>query len=60
MPHDAAAIARAIERILVEPGLHAKLAVGAREAAARLGWEEPALTMEALYDRLVKAESGVA
>ena len=58
--HDAAAIARAIERILVEPGLHAKLAVGSREAAARLGWQEPALTMEALYDRLVKAESGVA
>jgi glycosyltransferase involved in cell wall biosynthesis len=60
VPHDAAAIARAIERIFIEPGLHAKLAVGSREAASRLGWEEPALAMEALYAQLVMAKSGVA
>jgi glycosyltransferase involved in cell wall biosynthesis len=60
VPHDAAAISRAIARLLVEPGLHAQLAAGCREVVSRLGWEEPALATEALYDRLVEAESRVA
>jgi glycosyltransferase involved in cell wall biosynthesis len=60
VPHDAAAISQAIERVLVEPGLHAQLAGGTREAASRLGWEEPAVAMEALYGQLVKADGRVA
>jgi D-inositol-3-phosphate glycosyltransferase len=58
--HDAAAISQAIERVLVEPGLHAQLAGGTREAASRLGWEEPAVAMEALYGQLVEADGRVA
>ena len=58
--HDAGAISRAIERIFVEPGLHARLAAGCREAVACLSWEEPALAMEALYGQLVEGESRVA
>jgi glycosyltransferase involved in cell wall biosynthesis len=60
VPHDAEALARAIERMLVEPGLHARLRAGCREAVSRLGWEEPALEMEVLYCRLVEGESRVA
>jgi glycosyltransferase involved in cell wall biosynthesis len=60
VPHDAEAIAHAIERLLVESGLRARLAAGSREVASRLGWEEPAAEMEALYGRLVGADSRVA
>jgi len=60
VPHDAAAISGALERVLVEPGLHARLAAGCHEAVSRLSWEEPALAMEALYGQLVEAESRVA
>jgi glycosyltransferase involved in cell wall biosynthesis len=60
VPHDAEAIAHAIERLLVESGLRARLAAGSREVASRLGWEEPAAEMEALYGRLVEADSRVA
>ncbi len=58
--HDAAAISGAMERVLVEPGLHARLAAGCREVVSRLGWEEPAMAMEGLYGQLVEAESRVA
>jgi glycosyltransferase involved in cell wall biosynthesis len=60
VPHDAAAIANAIERVFVEPGLHARLAAGCSEAASRLGWEEPVMAMEALYGQLVEVEMRVA
>jgi glycosyltransferase involved in cell wall biosynthesis len=58
--HDAAAIAGAIQRVLSEPGLHAKLAAGCREAVSRLGWEEPAVAMESLYSQVVSAHGRVA
>jgi glycosyltransferase involved in cell wall biosynthesis len=58
--HDAAAIAGAIQRVLSEPGVHAKLAAGCREAVSRLGWEEPAVTMESLYSQVVSAHGRVA
>src|SRR3984893_6528983 len=54
VPYDAAAISRAIERVFVEPGLHARFAAGCSEAASRLGWEEPVRAMEGLYGRLVE------
>jgi len=58
--HEAAAIARAIERILVDSGLHASLASGCRELVSRLGWEEPAIAMESLYGQLVAAKRHMA
>jgi len=59
VPHDAGAISRAIERIFIEPGLHARLAAGCSDAASRLGWEEPVRTMEALYGQLVEVATRV-
>ena len=52
VPHEAGALARAIERILLEPGLQERLAAAGREFASRLDWEEPASKMEELYDRM--------
>jgi glycosyltransferase involved in cell wall biosynthesis len=60
VPHDAAAISRAIERLFVEPGLRERLTAGCSEAASRLGWEEPVRAMEALYGQLVEVERRVA
>jgi glycosyltransferase involved in cell wall biosynthesis len=60
VPHDAAAVSRAIARLLMEPGLHAQLAAGCKQVIAQLGWEEPAREMESLYRRLVGAESRVS
>jgi glycosyltransferase involved in cell wall biosynthesis len=60
VPHEEAAISRALKRLLSEPGLHAQLSKGCREVTSRLGWEEPARQMEALYGQLVGAESHVA
>jgi glycosyltransferase involved in cell wall biosynthesis len=57
--HDTDAVAGAIQRVLSEPGLHAKLSAGCREVVSRLGWEEPALAMESLYDEIVSAPSRV-
>jgi glycosyltransferase involved in cell wall biosynthesis len=59
-PHDAQAISRAIARVLTEPELHAQLSAGCKEAASRLGWEEPAQEMEASYRQLVGSSSRVS
>src|SRR5262249_25112132 len=58
--HSKDAISHAMARVLGEPELHARLVAGCREATARLGWEEPAETMAALYGQLVEAESRMA
>jgi glycosyltransferase involved in cell wall biosynthesis len=50
--HEKAALAKAIQRVLGEPGLRAKLAAGCREVTSRLGWEEPVRETQALYNRL--------
>jgi len=60
VPHAAASISEAIQRMLTEPGLHARLAAGCTEVVSRLGWEEPALAMESLYRQLVEAKCRVA
>jgi glycosyltransferase involved in cell wall biosynthesis len=52
VPHDASALARAMEAVIRDLKLHARLAAGCREATARLGWEEPVREMEALYYKL--------
>lgn len=59
VPHDARALARAMEAVIRDPKLHARLAAGCREATARLGWEEPVREMEALYNKLaIKTAAG--
>jgi glycosyltransferase involved in cell wall biosynthesis len=58
--HDADSISGAIRRVLSDPVLHAGLVAGCREAVSRLGWEEPAGAMEALYSRVVSLPSRVA
>jgi glycosyltransferase involved in cell wall biosynthesis len=58
--HDADLISHAIRRGLHEPELRSRLAVGCREAVAKLGWEEPAAAMEILYGQLVGLNSRVA
>jgi glycosyltransferase involved in cell wall biosynthesis len=60
VPHTAEAIAGAIERLLTELDLRAQFAAGCKEATSRLGWEEPAQEMEALYRQLVGSERRVS
>jgi glycosyltransferase involved in cell wall biosynthesis len=60
--HDAAALSSALERILSEAELRARLAAGCSVVTSRLGWDEPVRDMEALYATLasrqaVRAES---
>ena len=50
--HDVGSLCTAIERILGEPDLRAKLSAGGRELAPRLGWDAPAAEMEGLYGLL--------
>jgi len=52
------AVARGLERVLHEPGLHSRLAEGCRRVAAGLDWDGPAQAMETLYVRLVGGRSG--
>jgi glycosyltransferase involved in cell wall biosynthesis len=58
--HEAAAIARALERILWEPGLQSRLADGCRAVVAGLDWDGPAGEMETLYARLAGGGIGRA
>ena len=62
VPHDPAALSGAIERILHETELRARLAAGCAVVTSRLGWDEPVREMETLYTALasrqvIKAES---
>ena len=58
--HEAAAIARGLERMLFEPGLHSRLAEGCRTVAGGLDWDRPAHEMEVLYARLADKRQGKA
>ena len=55
VPHDAEALARALERLLTSDTLRAQLAAGCAQIAPHLGWEEPVAQMEALYAGLLTA-----
>jgi glycosyltransferase involved in cell wall biosynthesis len=50
--HDTAALSRALERILSETELRARLSAGCAAVTSRLGWDEPVRDMEALYATL--------
>jgi glycosyltransferase involved in cell wall biosynthesis len=50
--HDEGALARAIDAVVSNAELRARLAAGCSAVIARMGWEEPVREMEALYNRL--------
>ena len=50
--HETVALANALERILGEPELRERLAAGCPQVTAKLGWEEPVVQMESLYESL--------
>jgi glycosyltransferase involved in cell wall biosynthesis len=56
--HDPASVADALDRLLRDPQLHAKLAAGCATFTSRLSWEEPVTQMESLYVSLTTAVSG--
>jgi len=58
--HDAGAIAKAIARVLFEPGLHERLSAGCKRVAAKLDWDEPAEQMENLYEQLMGEKQAAA
>jgi glycosyltransferase involved in cell wall biosynthesis len=60
--HDVAALSGALERVLLDTELRARLAAGCARVTSRLGWDEPVREMETLYGALasrqmMKAES---
>jgi glycosyltransferase involved in cell wall biosynthesis len=55
--HDKAALSKALERILREAELRARLAAGCAVVTSRLGWEEPVRDMEALYATLTSQQA---
>jgi glycosyltransferase involved in cell wall biosynthesis len=56
VPHETAALANALGRILGEPGLREQLAAGCSRVTARLGWEQPVADMETLYRGLASRQ----
>jgi glycosyltransferase involved in cell wall biosynthesis len=50
--HDAGTLTQAIHALITDEKLHARLAAGCVSVTARLGWEEPVDSMEALYNKL--------
>jgi glycosyltransferase involved in cell wall biosynthesis len=58
--HDCAALAQALQRVLSEADLHARLAAGCTKVTSRLGWEEPVRDMEVLYTALASTQPNKA
>jgi glycosyltransferase involved in cell wall biosynthesis len=58
--HDRAALSEALERVLGDANLHAKLAAGCSKVTLRLGWEEPLKDMDALYTTLASGPANKA
>ena len=50
--HDVTAVSQALQSLLTDPVLYARLSTGCGEVTARLGWQEPAEAMESLYRTL--------
>jgi len=55
--HDTAALSSALERILRQPDLRARFAVGCAGVTSRLGWDEPVREMEELYAALASRQA---
>jgi glycosyltransferase involved in cell wall biosynthesis len=60
VPHDTGALSRALERVLNEAQLRARLAAGCATVTSRLDWEEPVREMEAIYARLASQQTSSA
>jgi glycosyltransferase involved in cell wall biosynthesis len=59
VPHDATSLANALELLLRDEHVRARLITGCAEVTARLGWEQPVIEMESLYSRLIAAPRSV-
>jgi glycosyltransferase involved in cell wall biosynthesis len=57
VPHETAALADALSRILGDPQLREQLAEGCSRVTARLGWEQPIAEMESLYAGLASRQA---
>jgi glycosyltransferase involved in cell wall biosynthesis len=57
IPHEHGALVSALARLLRDRQLHAHLAAGGPEIAARLDWNEPIRLMETLYGKLAAARA---
>lgn len=55
VPHETEAVARAVEQILGDSKLSERLSEGGKQAARKLGWDEPVSEMEKLYSGLAAA-----
>ncbi|HKV60442.1 MAG TPA: glycosyltransferase [Candidatus Acidoferrum sp.] len=52
VPHEKAALSKALERVLGDAELASRLAAGSANVTSRLGWDEPVREMETLYAAL--------
>lgn len=57
VPHDSAAVAQGLARVLGDSELRAGLAAGCLQVRSQLGWEQPIEDMEKLYTRLLQSRS---
>jgi len=52
VPHETAAVARAVQQVLTEPELRSRLSEGGKSTAGRLSWDQPVSAMESMYREL--------
>lgn len=57
VPHQEAALADALRRVLREKSLRERMRAAGAALTSRLGWEEPVQELEHLYERMVSAGS---
>jgi glycosyltransferase involved in cell wall biosynthesis len=55
--HDQNELAGALERVLLEPGLHARLQAGCVLVTSQLGWAQPVSEMDSLYRAVAATRS---
>ena len=56
VPHNATELAKALARVLCDPGVRDALSTGCKKVAARLDWDAPAREMESLYQELERGQ----
>lgn len=58
IPHKETALVQAMKLLLQDEGLRVRLGKQAKEAASRIGWDEPVAEMELLYRMLAEKRQG--
>ena len=58
VPHETGALAEAVQRVLFDRELRARLSMGGRRIAGRLGWDEPLAAAERLYNSIAGLAHG--